>query len=161
MDFIVDKENKKIKIKREFKASIEKVWSAWTESQILDQWWAPKPWKAKTKIMDFREGGHWLYAMIGPDGETHWARADFQTIIKFKKYSGLDAFCDENGKVNETFPRSLWSNEFTSSLNSTIVNIEITYNELSDLEKTIEMGFKEGFTSAQENLDELLRNDFS
>ena len=157
MNFTVDKENKKIKVKREFASSITKVWSAWTESHLLDQWWAPKPWQTETKTMDFKEGGHWLYAMVGPDGAKHWCRADYKSINPLKSFSGLDAFCDENGNVNETFPRSLWLNEFIDSSNSTIVNIEITYNELSDLEKIIELGFKEGFTMALKNLDELLK----
>ena len=34
-----------------------------------------------------------------------------------------------------------------------MVSIEIEFNNLSDLEKIIEMGFKEGFTAALENLD--------
>ena len=45
-DFIVNKENNTINVKREFKAAPAKVWSAWTKSELLDQWWAPKPWRA-------------------------------------------------------------------------------------------------------------------
>ncbi len=37
-------------ITREFSASQAEVWKAWTESHLLDQWWAPKPWKAVTNI---------------------------------------------------------------------------------------------------------------
>jgi len=44
MKFSVDKENNKIKVKREFAAPVAKVWAAWTEGHLLDQWWAPKPW---------------------------------------------------------------------------------------------------------------------
>ncbi|HYG14458.1 MAG TPA: SRPBCC domain-containing protein, partial [Bacteroidia bacterium] len=71
MDFNVDKANRKIKVTREFAAPLSQVWEAWTNSQVLDQWWAPKPWKAKTKTMNFTEGGYWLYAMVGPEGEEH------------------------------------------------------------------------------------------
>lgn len=63
-----DAANKKLIVVREFDAPLAEVWKAWTDSSILDQWWAPKPWKAKTKTMDFREGGTWLYSMVGPDG---------------------------------------------------------------------------------------------
>ena len=62
-DFSVNKENNTINVKRVFAAALPLVWDAYTNSEILDQWWAPKPWKARTKTMDFREGGHWLYAM--------------------------------------------------------------------------------------------------
>jgi uncharacterized protein YndB with AHSA1/START domain len=157
MDFSVDKVSMKIKVKKEFAAPVSKVWPAWTESHLLDQWWAPKPWKARTKTMDFREDGHWLYEMVSPKGKEHWARVDFRSISTMKSYTAHDAFCDETGKVNHSMPRSFWMIEFTSKdSGSTIVSVEITYEELDDLEKIFEMGFKEGFTAALENLDELL-----
>lgn len=156
MDFSIDKENKKIKVEREFAAPVAKVWAAWTESQQLDQWWAPKPWKARTKEMNFEEGGHWLYAMVGPDGTEQWCRADYKSITPLKSFSARDAFCDEEGNINPTFPRSLWTNAFNEAVNTTMVSIEILYEKLSDLESIIEMGFKEGFTAGLENLDELI-----
>jgi PhnB protein len=156
-DFSVDRENKIIKVDREFSASLKNVWAAWTKSELLDQWWAPKPWKAKTKTMDFREGGFWLYAMVGPDGTAQWCRADYKSVVPMKSFSGKDAFCNEDGNiVTNEFPGSFWKTRFTDQSGSTMVNIEIEYKSLSDLEKTIEMGFREGFTAALENLDELL-----
>ncbi|MCE7064576.1 SRPBCC domain-containing protein [Dyadobacter sp. CY326] len=156
MNFNVDKENKKISVEREFAASVTKVWAAWTQKELLDQWWAPKPWKAKTKSLDFKEGGHWLYAMVGPEGEEHWARADYETISPLRSFSAKDAFCDENGTVNEALPGSHWENTFKEESNNTLVFIEITFKELADLEANMQMGFKEGFTLGLENLDELL-----
>ena len=44
-----DVDNKKMTITRSFDAPVSDVWRAWTESKLLDQWWAPKPWKAETK----------------------------------------------------------------------------------------------------------------
>ena len=156
MNFTVDKENKTVRVKREFAAPLDKVWAAWTQSELLDQWWAPRPWKARTKKMDFREGGQWLYAMVGPDGTEHWALAEYKTIDPQKSFSALDAFCDENGNINDSFPRSFWTNEFNENGDTTMVSVEIQHEKLEDLEKIIEMGFKEGFTAALENLDELL-----
>jgi uncharacterized protein YndB with AHSA1/START domain len=49
MNFVVDKQNNKVKVTREFAAPLSKVWAAWTQSELLDQWWAPKPWKAKQR----------------------------------------------------------------------------------------------------------------
>ena len=157
LNFSVDKDNNKIIVEREFAAPVSKVWAAWTDRRILDQWWAPKPWKARTKTMDFKEGGFWLYAMIGPDGTEQWSRADYKTIKPLKSFSGLDAFCDEKGNIDHKFPVSLWNVRFISeSSDTTVVSVEIHYDNLSDLEKFMEMGFKEGFTSAMENLDGLL-----
>lgn len=156
VNFSIDMENKRIDVEREFAAPLSKVWAAWTESVLLDQWWAPKPWKTTTKTMDFKEGGYWLYTMEGPDGTKHWSRADYKEITPLKSFSGWDAFCDQNGTVNTAFPITFWTVEFSEKSNSTLVSIEIKFDLVSDLEKMLEMGFKERFTSAMENLDELL-----
>jgi uncharacterized protein YndB with AHSA1/START domain len=159
-DFSVQKENKTITVKREFSANLDQVWAAWTKPELLDLWWAPKPYQTKTKSMDFREGGFWLYAMFGPDSSTHWSRADYKKIDLQKSFSGLDAFCNEDGEINPDFPRSFWTVSFNGNGQTTTVNIVIEYNELTDLEKIIEMGFREGFTAALGNLDQYIESQF-
>jgi uncharacterized protein YndB with AHSA1/START domain len=156
VDFSVNKENNTITVKREFAANVALVWDAYTKSEILDQWWAPKPWKAKTKTMDFREGGHWLYAMVGPEGEEHWSRADYQTVQAQTKFTGIDGFTDENGTINKAMPQSKWDVNFNGKGDLTLVEFQITFPDLAQLEETIKMGFKEGLLSAMENLDALL-----
>lgn len=44
--FKKDLPSKMMFITREFAGAIEDVWQAWTDSEILDKWWAPKPWRA-------------------------------------------------------------------------------------------------------------------
>jgi len=155
MNFTVDKENSTVNVKREFDASLANVWSAWTEPEILDQWWAPAPWKSKTKRVDFKEGGRRLYAMIGPEGEQHWAIADFTSISPKTNFKYLDAFSDSEGNLNTEFPRSDWNVNFSEQGGSTFVDVVIKHEKLSDLEMIIQMGFKEGFTIAMEGLDKI------
>lgn len=163
-DFTVNKETNTVKVKREFNADLELVWDAWTNPEILDQWWAPKPYKTRTKSMDFREGGMWLYEMFNAENETkqdrHWCKNDYLKIEHQKKFSGLDAFCDENGTVNTDMPRTMWTNTFTENAETTTVSIVAKYESLADLEKIIEMGFKEGFTMALGNLDQYIETQF-
>ncbi|RZJ28814.1 MAG: SRPBCC domain-containing protein [Flavobacterium sp.] len=156
-DFNVDKANKKVIVKREFPAPVNKVWAAWTESELLDKWWAPKPWKAETKSMDFTPGGRWLYAMVSPEGQKHWSLSDYQQIEPQKSFSALNAFSDSDGNIDPAIGRSSWTNTFSDAGNGvTLVNVEIRHDKLEDLEKYIEMGFKEGFTMGLGNLEELL-----
>jgi uncharacterized protein YndB with AHSA1/START domain len=157
-DFTVNKENNTINVKREFAAEVALVWDAYTKAEILDQWWAPKPWKAKTKRMDFRNGGHWLYAMVGPNGEEHWAIANYKDIEPHKKFTGLDGFSDPEGNVNKDMPQSKWNVSFSGKGDHTLVELMISYDDFAQLEATIKMGFKEGLGMAMENLDELLPN---
>lgn len=157
-EFIVNKENNTIHIIREFAADLEMVWRAWTNPELLDQWWGPEPWRAETKTMDFREGGYWLYAMVSPEGERHWARTNFISIIKEKSFSSKGGFSDENGTLNLDFPQNLWQNTFIPKEDKVQVDILLTYDSLADLEAEIEMGFKEGMTVDFEQLDKLLLN---
>lgn len=157
-DFTVNKENNTIHVKREFAADVALVWDAYTKPEILDQWWAPKPWKAKTKRMDFRNGGHWLYAMVGPNGEEHWSVANYSDIQPQKAFEGLDGFTDSEGTLNEDMPQSKWHVSFTGQGEHTLVDMMISYDDLAQLEATIQMGFKEGLSMAMENLDALLPN---
>jgi len=110
--------------------------------------------------MDFREGGTWLYAMISPQNELHWCKAQYLKIEEFKSFSHTDSFCDENGKIIQDFPTSSWTNVFKSNNDKTSVNITIQYDSLSDLEQVVKMGFKEGFTMAMQNLDLYLEAKF-
>lgn len=155
-DFTVDKENNKIKVKRAFAAPKDHVWAAWTEPDLLDQWWAPKPWKSKTKSMDFEEGGRRLYAMVGPEDQEHWALADYTSITPKENFKLLDGFCDSEGNLNQDLPRSNWSIAFTESNNLTTVNIEIEHETLANIEKNLEMGFEEGHKATLETLSEVL-----
>lgn len=155
-DFTVNKEAKTITVTREFAAELPLVWDAYTKSEILDQWWAPTPWKARTKTMDFREGGHWHYAMVGPAGEEHWAFANYQFVEPQKRFTGLDGFADAAGNVNKDMPQSKWEVTFTGKGEVTLVQFNISYPDLAQLETTLQMGFKEGLTMAMEGLDELL-----
>ncbi len=155
-DFTVNKESNTIHIKREFDANLELVWEAWTNPELLEQWWAPKPYHIETKILDLKVGGMWLYAMVSPQDEKMWCKADYKAIEVNKLLSWLDAFCDENGIENTIKPRSLWTNNFSETNGITTVNITLKHDKLEDIEQMIEMGFKEGLTMALENLDELL-----
>ncbi|NQD69545.1 SRPBCC domain-containing protein [Sphingobacterium shayense] len=155
-DFIVNKEHKTIHISREFNAHLGLVWQAWTDPELLDRWWGPQPWRAETKTMDFREGGFWLYAMVGPEGEKHWSKTNFVSIMKEKYFSSKGGFSDENGVLNPAFPQNLWENTFIADDNKVRVEMLLTYDSIDGLEKEMDMGFKEGMTLDFEQLDELL-----
>lgn len=155
-EFLIDKENKKITIRREFDADLPLVWDAWTKPEILDLWWAPKPWTSVTKRMEFKEGGQRLYAMMGPNGEEHWGLTSYKTIHHHHTFDGADSFTDSEGNTNPALPVVDFEMVFAASGATTMVVNTSVYPDLSQLEATIEMGFKEGMTMALEGLDEVL-----
>lgn len=155
-DFLVDKDENTITVKREFAAKRQMVWDCYTKSELLDQWFAPKPLTTKTKFMDFREGGHWLYAMVEPNGTEYWGRSDYQTIQAIDNYTALDGFCDNTGTLNPDLPRSKWDVSFSDLAKHTLVETVVSYSSAEALQQVINMGLKEGLTSTLERLDELL-----
>ncbi|MDM0044519.1 SRPBCC domain-containing protein [Variovorax dokdonensis] len=155
-DFVVGDDKRTLVIKREFAAKRQLVWDCHTKSELLDQWFAPKPLTAKTKFMDFKEGGHWLYAMVEPNGTEYWGRTDFQTIHPIDNYTALDGFCDSNGTLNPELPRAEWDVTFSDLGAHTLVQTVARYASPQALEQVMQMGMKDGMTSTMERLDELL-----
>jgi uncharacterized protein YndB with AHSA1/START domain len=155
-DFLVDKEKGTMTIKKAFAARRQLVWDCHTKRELLEQWFAPKPLKARTKSMDFREGGHWHYVMIDPDGTEYWGRADYLTIDPIDGYTLLDGFSDASGALDPDMPRATWDVTFRELPGRTLVQTIISYESPDDLEKVMQMGMQEGMTSALERLDELL-----
>lgn len=156
-DFIVDKATKTIFITREFAADLDLVWDAFTKSEILDQWIAPKPYKARTKDMDFREGGRWLYTMVSPENEnpSRYSLVDFLQIHPKTDFSTRNCFADENGiQYGNAF--SLVNNSFKPGLEKTTVHIEKKFDDLATLEMMATNGFIEGTAAGMKNLDEYL-----
>lgn len=153
-DFIVNKETNTVNIKREFGAGLELVWEAWTNPEILDQWWAPKPWMSKTKHMDFMVGGRRFYAMVSPEGQEHWSVQEYISISPKTNFKMLNAFADKD--ENRDLPGSEWDLDFSEQNGTTTLHVSI-YNESRErMERMIEMGFKEGFTMTLNELDTLL-----
>ncbi len=159
-DIAVDKKNNTVNVKREFTANHELVWEAWTNPEILDQWWAPKPWMSKTKFMNFRVGGRRFYAMVSPEGEEHWSIQDFTSISPITNFKFVDAFVDKDEKINTEFPSSEWNLDFSETNGVTTVNIIIKHKTLASLEKIIQMGFEGGFAMCLENLDQYIEEKF-
>jgi len=154
-DFKVDKAAKAIYITREFAADLDLVWDAFTKAEILDQWQAPKPFKARTKEMNFQEGGRWLYAMVSSE-KIHWSLAEFTEIKPKSSFSSRNTFSDENGSyITDAF--SLTKNSFKAGTETTTVHIEKKFDKLSTLEMMVSGGYKEGLAGGLSNLDEYLR----
>jgi uncharacterized protein YndB with AHSA1/START domain len=153
-DFTVDKTTKTVTIVREFAAELPLVWDAYTKQEILDQWWAPKPWASKTKSMNFEVGGRRFYAMVSPEGQERWSIQKYTSITPKTNFKILNAFADED--ENPELPGSEWDLTFSEQNGTTKVSVSIYNESLERLEKMIEMGFKEGFSMTMKNLEELL-----
>ncbi|SMH55885.1 SRPBCC family protein [Mesorhizobium australicum] len=55
-------------IQRVIRAPRSIVWNTWVNAETLPQWWGPDGFSCRTKRIDLRTGGEWVFDMIGPDG---------------------------------------------------------------------------------------------
>jgi uncharacterized protein YndB with AHSA1/START domain len=155
-DFLANKENNTLTTRREFAAPRQLVWDCYTKSELLDRWFAPKPLFTRTKSMEFRNGGHWHYAMVDPNGAEFWGWTEYTRISPIDSYDTLDAFSNEAGEINPELPRARWQVTFSDKGTHTLVETIVTYASLTDLETVLQMGMDEGLKSTLEKLDELL-----
>lgn len=153
-DFTVDKAKQTVFMNVEFAADLALVWDAFTRQELLDRWWAPKPWVSKTKFMDFKVGGRRFYAMVSPQGEERWSIQQFTSISPKTNFKLSNAFADKD--ENPELPGSDWDLNFSEQSGTTKVSISIYNESPARLEKMIEMGFKEGMTMTFNSLKEML-----
>ena len=152
-DFKVDTSTNTVLVEREFNAALSLVWDAFTKPEMLDQWWAPKPFESKTKIMDFKVGGRRFYAMVSPEGHENWQLQQYTSITPKSNFKYFSVFADKD--ENPHLPGSNWDLNFSEQDGITKVNIRIYNESFERMEKILE-GFKLGFTATLENLEHLL-----
>ncbi|HEY8934441.1 MAG TPA: SRPBCC domain-containing protein [Cyclobacteriaceae bacterium] len=152
-DFVADKSTKTVTITMEFDAELDLVWDAFTIPEILDQWWAPKPFLSKTKHMDFNVGGRRFYAMVSPDGKEGWAIQKYESITPKTNFKMFNTFADKD--ENPQLPGSNWDLNFSEHDGMTKVNVSIYNESLERMEGLLE-GFKLGMAATFEQLKDLL-----
>ena len=152
-EFTVDKAKKTVYITREFDADLSLVWDAFTKPEILDQWWAPKPWVSKTKFMNFEVGGRRFYAMVSPEGQERWASQKYTSISPKSNFKFFNAFADKD--ENLELPGSEWDHTFSEQNGTTKVSISIYNESLERLERILD-GFTQGMKMSLNNLENLL-----
>ena len=154
MDFIVDKETKTVSTTKVFAAELDLVWDAYTKPELLDQWWAPKPYTSRTKAMDFQVGGRRFYAMVSPEGDERWAIQKYTSITPKTNFKLFNVFADKD--ENPELSGSDWDLNFSSQGETTKVSISIYNESLERMERILASGFKEGVAGQFSNLEALL-----
>jgi uncharacterized protein YndB with AHSA1/START domain len=152
-DFTVDKAAKKVFIEREFHAELPLVWDAFTKAEMLDQWTAPAPYKARTKYMNFVVGGKRFWAMLTPEGDEKWSIQTYTSITPKTNFKLYNAFADKD--ENPELPGSEWDYSFSEKDGITKVSISIFNESFERMERLLD-GFRKGFTMTLENLEKLL-----
>lgn len=77
---------------REFDASPAKIFKAWTDPELLKQWFCPLPWKVTDAKLDVRTGGNNYVLMEGPQGEKIPNYGVYLEVVENRKIVLTDAY---------------------------------------------------------------------
>ena len=83
-------------LQRVIRAPRAVVWNAWMNPATLPQWWGPEGFSCRTKRIDLRQGGEWVFDMIGPDG-TIFPNHHLYGEVRREERFGYTLLWGENG----------------------------------------------------------------
>jgi uncharacterized protein YndB with AHSA1/START domain len=78
-------DSKDLVISRLVRAPRAKLWRAWTDPQLLKEWWCPKPWTTEVRAFELCPGGAFHTFMRGPDGGSSDNPGCFLEIVPQRK----------------------------------------------------------------------------
>lgn len=158
-----DLENKKLVLEWEVAAPREKVWKAYTEKDMFEQWWGPEGWETTTKEFNFEPGGRVHYAMKCVDenqgewfGQVSWGLMEIENVDTPQSFTYKDYFSDETGALNAEMPALTIVNEFVEEDGMTRVVSTSQATSAEEIEQLIKMGMIEGFSSQVNKLNTLM-----
>jgi uncharacterized protein YndB with AHSA1/START domain len=132
------------------------VWDAWTQPEILKQWFCPKPWQTIEAEIDLRPGGLFRTVMRGPDGEQFTNIGCFLEIVPVEKLVWTAAL-GPNYRPQldiEAVPflfSAIITIEATSS-GGTKYTATVIHADAASRKKHEEMGFHDGWGAAFDQL---------
>lgn len=116
-------------VTRMFNAPVEAVWKAWTDEDLVKQWWGPEGYTSPSAKIDFRVGGRYIYAMKDSSGKIIWSSGVYKEIIPNKKIVCTDNFSDELGNTvspSEYGMKGEWPTNVILTVKFEVVNSGVT-----------------------------------
>ncbi len=96
MDNLVDVAGRTMLQQRVIKAPRSVVWNAWMNPETLPHWWGPDGFSCRTKRIDLRTNGEWVFDMIAPDG-TVYPNHHLYGEVRPEDRIGYELLWGENG----------------------------------------------------------------
>ncbi|MES2618455.1 MAG: SRPBCC domain-containing protein [Bacteroidota bacterium] len=94
----MNSQKKQFSIVREFNASKQKVFNAFSTAEAMEQWWGPAGMNIIVSSFDFSPNGKFHYKMEAGDN-VMWGLFVFKTIINPDVIEFVNSFSDEDGNI--------------------------------------------------------------
>ena len=130
------------------------VWRCWTETDLLKQWFCPKPWTVPEADFDLRVGGRMNTVMAGPSGERFEGQGMWLAIEPMCRLVFTDAYTE--GFVPTAQPFMTGVVQFADAHNGhTQMTWSARHATAEAKAKHLEMGWEAGWNAATDQLDAL------
>jgi uncharacterized protein YndB with AHSA1/START domain len=146
--------DEQILITREFSASKEAVFRAFTTPEHVRRWWHAKRGEMTVCEIDLRPGGTWRYVMVTPDGFEVGFHGDYlevvtnERIVSTETYEGLpEGVSDADGTTTNTAT-------FVEADGRTTLTILVQAPNQTSRDAIIESGMEDGLQDALDLLEE-------
>jgi uncharacterized protein YndB with AHSA1/START domain len=84
-------------------APVEQVWQAWTDPELVKQWWGPDYFTCPFARIDFRVGGTSLVCMSSPQFGDQYSTWHYKEIVPLQRIDYIHNLADKNGdKIDPT-----------------------------------------------------------
>jgi len=144
-----------LSLTRIFDAPPNKVYRAWTDPDLLKEWFTPRPYTVSDVEMDLRSGGVFNVTMRGPDGEVYPNNGIFLEVVPNRLLVFTDAYQDGWLPSEKPFMTGYVSFEEAGN-GQTRYTAKALHWTAEDKKTHQEMGFDEGWGKAADQLEALL-----
>lgn len=145
---------RKLVITRLIDAPRERVFQAWTDPELLKQWFAPLPWTTPVAELDVRPGGANLIVMRGPDGNEFPNRGVYLEVVKNERLVFTDAYSKAWEPSEKPFMTVVLTFEDVDG--KTKYTARVLHWTVADREAHEKMGFHQGWSQCTDQLGALV-----
>lgn len=132
----------------------EKLFRAWTEPELIKQWFTPRPWTTPVVETDVRPGGSSYMLMRGPDGTEMPNRGVYLEVVTNEKLVFTDAYTEAWQPSDKPFFTCVLT--FEDEGGKTRYTARARHWTDADRESHEKMGFHEGWGKATDQLEALV-----
>ena len=146
--------NRELMLTRLINAPREKVYRAWTDPEILKQWFAPQPYTTPIAELDVRPGGSAFIVMCGPDGKDLPNHGVYLEVVPNERLVSTDAYVNAWEPSEKPFMTLILT--FEDEGGKTRYTARVRHWTVADLEAHEKMGFHQGWGICADQLTALV-----
>jgi uncharacterized protein YndB with AHSA1/START domain len=147
-------EGRDLFLERVIDAPAHKVFQAWTDPEMMKQWFVPRPWTIASVENEVRPGGKSLVVMRSPEGQEFPNPGVFLEVVPNQRLVFTDAFIEAWQPSEKAF--MVAEVGFEDLGGKTRYTAHVRHWSVEDREAHEKMGFHEGWAKVTEQLAELV-----